>query len=351
MTKSLRGKVFVALSGGIDSAVAALLLLRQGWRVEGITMRLVASSAPNGKGDLVAEAAAVAAALGIPHHLVDLKEAFCRHVIEPFRDEYLRGRTPNPCVVCNGAVKFGLLREEARRRGGDFFATGHYARIVDAGGRRLLAKGYDPDKDQSYFLFLLTQEQLGGTLFPLGELTKERVRQIAAENQLDRADRDESQDICFIGSEGYGGFLRRDCGVIGREGEIRHITGRILGRHQGIHLFTVGQRRGLGLSWPEPLYVLCLDAEQNRVIVGERRHLAATHLEAKGVRWISSAPQGPLSCRCRIRYRHREAAAVVLPLGEQGVAVDFREPQIGITPGQAAVFYQGDLVMGGGWIV
>jgi tRNA-specific 2-thiouridylase len=347
-----QGKVFVALSGGVDSAVTASLLLEQGYEVEGITMQVL-SSPPQGREAAAPaqEAAAVAAVLGIPHHVVHFEEAFQSRVIAPFREAYRCGRTPNPCALCNRLVKFGLLREEAARRGAALFATGHYARILDAGDRRLLAKGVDPAKDQSYFLFLLTQEQLRQTLFPLGDLTKERVRRMAADRGLRKTERGESQDICFIGAGGYVAFLETSEGTNGEEGEILHVSGRVLGRHRGIHRYTVGQRRGLGLAWPEPLYVIRVEAERNALIVGERSHLAAFRLEAAGVQWIWPPPEKPLSCRCRIRYRHREAEALVSPQGADRVVVEFLEPQYGITPGQAAVFYQGEYVMGGGWIV
>ncbi|MBR5347449.1 MAG: tRNA 2-thiouridine(34) synthase MnmA [Deltaproteobacteria bacterium] len=336
-------KALVALSGGVDSSVAALLLKDAGYEVEGITMQVLP-----GKGTQIEEAAAVAADLGIIHHVIHLEEDFERAVLERFHDEYLRGRTPNPCVSCNRFIKFGRLREEAVRCGARLFATGHYVRLVTREGAIRLAKGVDAAKDQSYFLALLERGQLQGVAFPLGKMTKEEVRHLAQKRGLPAASHPESQDICFIGEEGYAAFLESRWPMDANGGEICHVNGQVLGRHAGSHRFTIGQRRGLGIAWPEPLYVVGLQG--NQVLVGERPHLAVSHLTVEDPVWHVPVSEAPFSCLCRIRYRHREARAVVSPLGERHVEVAFDEPQYGVAPGQAAVFYQEDLVLGGGWI-
>ena len=337
-------KALVALSGGVDSSVAALLLRDAGYEVEGITMQVFP-----GKDAQIGEAAAVAADLGIVHHVIHLEEDFERAVLERFHDEYLRGHTPNPCVTCNRFIKFGRLREEAARRGARLFATGHYARLVTKEGTSRLAKGVDAAKDQSYFLALLERSQLQEVAFPLGKLTKEEVWHLARKRGLPAASHPESQDICFIGAEGYAAFLESRWPMDGRDGEICHVNGQVLGRHSGSHRFTVGQRRGLGIAWPEPLYVVGLRG--NQVLVGERQYLAVSRITVEDTVWHVPAPDAPFACLCRIRYRHREARAVVAPLGEGRVEVLFDEPQYGVAPGQAAVFYQDDWVLGGGWIV
>jgi tRNA-specific 2-thiouridylase len=338
-------RIMVAMSGGVDSSVTAALLQQQGHEVQGMTMRVW-----DGPVDVAVDARRVADQLGIPFHLVDLREEFQRRVVKPFCNEYLRGRTPNPCVLCNQAFKFRLLLEQAQALGADQLATGHYVRVLQREGRYLLAKGHSAHKDQSYFLFTLTQDQLSRVCFPLGEMNKDQVRDKARELQLSVAGKSDSQDICFIPDGDYIGFLEGQCGSADRSGEIVHVDGQVLGRHEGTYRYTVGQRRGLGLAWTEPLFVVRIDAAQRQVVVGERHHLDARELIVSDCNWIIAEPFEPLRCRVRIRYRHREAPATVTVLGEGRCRVVFDEPEQGITPGQAAVFYEDDLVLGGGWI-
>ncbi|MDW7644963.1 MAG: tRNA 2-thiouridine(34) synthase MnmA [Desulfuromonadales bacterium] len=354
-----RKKVIVAMSGGVDSSVTAALLKEQGYDVAGLNMRLwkeeenSAPGAGNGKGapDHAADVQRVAAALDIPLTVLDLRDEFYRRIVEPFCQTYFAGQTPNPCILCNQTLKFGLLLEKARELGGDFLATGHYARILQEGDRFVLAKGKNLHKDQSYFLFTLTQQQLGHVLFPLGEMDKARVREHAARFQLPVAQKAESQDICFIPDGNYVSFLERRGLPEQSEGEIVHLNGQVLGRHQGTFRYTIGQRRGLGIAWPEPLYVLKIDAPASRVIVGERIHLAVHELTLQGTIWNIPVPSEPLRARCRIRYRHREANALITPGPDGQARVLFDEPQQGVTPGQAAVFFDDDRILGGGWIL
>ena len=358
----MKKKAIVALSGGVDSAVSAALLLEQGWDVAGLTMEVVNPECFNAeqsgpeenekKGKLQAsdEARKVAEFLNIPFYTVNLEKEFHKRVIQPFYHDYLYGRTPNPCVVCNRFIKFGLLQEEALKLGAQTFATGHYARITKQNSRYLLSKGIDRKKDQSYFLFYLQQEQLARTVFPLGSLTKDQVRVKAKKMGIPSMNRSESQDICFIPDQDYVGFLENDLHIERSAGDIVHVSGEILGHHQGTYRYTVGQRKGLGIAWAEPLYVVRIDAENNRVIVGEELHLAVSSLRVEDVNWVAPPPVGGFRCKCRIRYRHREAPALVTPLENGGADVIFDESQKGVTPGQAAVFYQDDLVIGGGWI-
>jgi tRNA-uridine 2-sulfurtransferase len=344
-------KIAVAMSGGVDSAVVAALLKREGHEVIGVTMRLYAPSSH--RQDAVADARKVSEKLGIPHHVIDLQDVFKRTIIDDFCREYRLGRTPNPCVLCNPIIKLGALWERAKGLGADFLATGHYARIEkDKKGKYLLKKGKDKRKDQSYFLGRLTQEQLKHTLFPLGDLTKAKVRQIAQETALPAASRPESQEICFVMDNNHAQFLKdRLPGEI-KPGPILDQGGRVVGRHEGIMFYTVGQRKGLRVTAAGPLYVTAIDAAQNAIIVGAKEQTYAGELVADNLNWIvGSRPEKPIKVRARIRYRHPEAEATVRPLGESKVQVKFGTPQMAITPGQAVVFYDGDSVLGGGRII
>lgn len=340
--------IVVAMSGGVDSTVSAALLKEQGHRVIGMTMRIW--DRPAQPGDGAGDARAMAERLGIPFHLVDLRREFRDQVVGPFCAEYFCGRTPNPCVLCNKAFKFRTLLENAAGLGADLLATGHYVRVLKDGNRFALAKGTNRHKDQSYFLFTLTQEQLGRVCFPVGEMDKDQVRAYAARLGLPVAGKGDSQDICFIPDGDYIRFLEEEGSGKPAGGEIVHVSGQVLGRHGGTYRYTVGQRRGLGLSWPEPLYVVRVDAGSRRVVVGERRHLDVTEMTVAEINWIIPESDAALRVRCRIRYRHREAPATIAPLGDGRFRVVFDEPQQGVTPGQAAVFYDGDRVLGGGWI-
>lgn len=348
-------RVAVAMSGGVDSSVAAVLLMDQGHEVLGVTMRVCDHGEHAARREdascHVADTEKVAKRLGIPLHVVDFRKEFRKLVIDDFIEEYRRGRTPNPCVRCNRAVKFGLLLDAALKLGADFLATGHYARTENgADGFRHLLKGADPNKDQSYFLFALSQEQLSRVLFPLGGLTKTEARAIAARKELPVAEKRESQEICFIPDDDYVRFLEEEASMDTLPGQIVDSLGTVLGRHRGTFRYTVGQRRGLGIAWKEPLYVLGVDAEQRRVVVGPREELLRDGLIASCVNWIMPAPTMEFSASCKIRYRHQPVACRVRPLPGDRVEVRFQEREKAVTPGQAVVFYEGDRVLGGGWI-
>lgn len=353
-------RVVVAMSGGVDSSVAAALLKEQGAEVIGLTMQIWDYrnfSAPDGQHfgtccslDDVYDARRVAEQLGIPFYVVNFEEEFARQVIDAFCDDYFAGRTPNPCVLCNQKLKFELLLRRAKELEADFLATGHYAQVVHDGTRYSLRKGVDDAKDQSYFLFTLTQAQMATVRFPLGSMTKEEVRAHAARLGLRVAEKAESQDICFVPDGDYVRFLEEQRGAGQMDGTIVHVDGRVLGAHHGTYRYTVGQRRGLGIAWPEPLFVVGIDAAGKRVIVGEKRHLSVTEFLVDDVNWIIPPPIGALDAACRIRYRHREVPAQIRSVDIDTVRVVLKEPQAGVTPGQAAVFYRGDEVLGGGWI-
>jgi tRNA-specific 2-thiouridylase len=301
--------------------------------------------------DDVRDAGRIADQLGIPFYVVDFEQEFRRLVVDDFVNEYYSGRTPNPCARCNRLVKFGLLLDKAAGLGADFMATGHYARIEqrDDGFFQLL-KGRDPKKDQSYFLFGLTQAQLSRSLFPLGSLTKPEVRELAARFNLRVAEKKESQEICFIPDNDYVRFIEAERSFGDLSGDIVTRDGTVVGRHQGAHRYTVGQRRGLGIAWKEPLYVLGVDALRRRVVVGPKEELYRVDLTAADLNWIMPAPDAEFATTCRIRYRHQPVPCRVTPLEGDRVKVRFDRPEKSITPGQAVVFYQGDRVLGGGWI-
>lgn len=334
-----------AMSGGVDSSAAALLLLREGRSLLGLTLRLF----DGGEGGT--EAAAAAAHLGFPHRTLDMRREFESGVVQPFAAEYERGRTPNPCVLCNRAVKFGALLQKAEELGCDALATGHYAqKSYDAGsGRWLLKKAAHPDKDQSYVLAMLTQAQLSRALFPLGELSKEEVRAIAAEAGLSNAQKGDSQDICFIPDGDYGAFLRRYTGRNYPAGPYLDEAGRELGRHTGLVDYTVGQRRGLGVSSTSGrLYVKEICPEGNAVVLSGNEGLFARTLEAKDLNLIAcSRLDGPLRLRARVRYRMAEQPCAVEQTGEETIRLTFDQPQRAITPGQTVALYDGDAVVGG----
>ncbi len=360
MTGERKIRVVVGMSGGVDSSATAALLLEQGYEVVGITLKLWPQDCVSRAEDkccgpqAVTDARAVCHTLGVPYYLVDEAEEFQAKVIRYFADEYKAGRTPNPCVMCNQNLKFGRLLERADQLGAQFIATGHFARLEKSadGQRTLLRRGRDLRKDQSYFLFSLRQEQLARALFPLGEKTKSDTREVARHCRLKTADKEESMEICFVPDNDYGRFLE-SAGLVERHrGEIVDTQGRILGHHDGIEFYTIGQRKGLGIASARPLYVLELDPATNRVVVGgDAAALERDELIAERCNWIAfDAPSGPTEALVKIRYNHPGSAARITPLGGDRVQVQFETAQRAITPGQAAVFYQDDLVLGGGWI-
>jgi tRNA-specific 2-thiouridylase len=344
-------KVVVAMSGGVDSSVAAGLLLEEGYHVEGVSLRLWegGSYGPRNCSDYLG-AKEVADLLGITHTVLDMRSEFVENVVKPFARSYLQGRTPNPCVACNRDFKLGALLQWAKGRGAAYVATGHYARILrnPLTGHVSLLRGADREKDQSYFLFALSQEQLVHVLFPLGNLHKDEVRRRARYLGLPVADRPESQDICFGDYrtlvESYA--EKEDL----REGEIVDRSGRVLGRHRGIHRVTIGQRKGLGLSAPRPFYVLEIDGDQKQVVVGGKGELGCRGLRVHSVNWIESQEDEEISATVQIRYRSPSIPCLVRVRSEERYEVSFREVFPSVTPGQAAVFYRGEQVLGGGWI-
>ena len=367
-----RDTIAVAMSGGVDSSAVAAMLHAEGHPVVGLTLQLWNQRRLAGREgmpetvqgrccsiDDVHDARRVAEHLGIPYYLVNAQERFEDEVVRPFVDEYLHGRTPIPCTLCNNHLKFDQLLETARGIGAERIATGHYARnrFDPERGRWVLSRPADRSKDQTYFLFGLTQEQLSRTLFPLGEMQKPAVREMAAEQGLELAQKPDSQEICFIPGGSYSQFLKAYLDEQGREmpelaGELVAAGGEVLGRHEGIHAFTVGQRKGLGISSPEPLYVLKIHPDSHRVEVGPDAALYTRVLRANRLNWVSIAePKGEVRVSVKIRHRHEPAAATLRVVGVDAVEAVFDEAQRAVTPGQSAVFYQGDEVVGGGWIV
>jgi len=347
------------MSGGVDSSAAAALLLEQGYDVVGVTLKLWPQDCVSRAEDkccgpqAVADARSVCHKLGIAYYLIDEADAFQKQVIAYFAEEYKAGRTPNPCVMCNEKLKFGALLERARQLGGDYVATGHFARLErDAdSGRTLLKKGRDAHKDQSYFLFSLRQNQLARALFPLGEHSKQETRQTAREHQLKTADKEESMEICFVPDKDYGKFLSAAKLVGPNRGDIVNTRGDLVGHHEGIQYFTIGQRKGLGISSPRPLYVIELDAARHRVVVGDDTELDREEFQVERCNWIPfDEPPEEMEVTAKIRHQHPGTRATVRPTAGGGAIVKLNIPQRAITPGQACVFYDDDLVVGGGWI-
>jgi tRNA-specific 2-thiouridylase len=345
-------KIAVAMSGGVDSSVTAALLKQQGHEVIGITMRLFAPCT-TGSGSAAHDAAVVAGHLGIAHHVVDFEPKFRELIIDDFIAEYGCGHTPNPCIRCNRFIKFGLLLDKALELGAELLSTGHYVRnTVDPDGIFHLRMARNIPKDQSYFLYTLTQDRLSRLLFPLGELgSKDEVRSLARDFGLPVAEKSDSQEVCFIPSDDYVAFLEGSGALADTGGEIVHLNGTILGRHAGTHRYTIGQRKGLGIAWGEPLYVVAIDTENNRVIVGEQQHVFVEGLQAADLSWVITPPETEFVATCKIRYRHQPVACRVLILEGSTCQVRFSDPQKSVTPGQAVVFYRGDEVLGGARIV
>jgi tRNA-specific 2-thiouridylase len=366
-------KIAVAMSGGVDSSAAAAILKEQGHDLVGFTMQLWnqrrgISVDEHGDPlpsrccslDDVYDARRVAEELGFPFYVLNLEREFERDVVEPFVASYLKGETPIPCVSCNSRLKFASLDRLAASLGCEKVATGHYARVAydEKAQRYRLFRGRNLQKDQSYFLWELTQEQLSRSLFPLGEMSKPEVRDVARQSKLAIAEKAESQEICFVPDGDYSGFIDRYLDSEGATahgppaGEIVDARGAVVGTHTGIHRYTIGQRRGIGIASDRPLYVLGIDAEKNQVTVGDQDQLLTSEFIAAGVNWIAhDNPVEPVPASVRIRYRHHEAPATITPIANNRVRVNFVEPQRAITPGQATVFYDGDEVVGGGWIV
>ncbi len=363
-------RVVLAMSGGVDSSAAAVLLRKQGFDVVGLFMRSGATepeacavpganlpilNAPAHKQGCcsasdAADARRVADTLDIPFHAVNFQDAFGR-IKDYFADEYLAGRTPNPCVMCNNWLKFGHLWDFAKSVGADYVATGHYARLADDNDQKpQLLRGLDAGKDQSYVLFGINPNLLDRILFPVGDQTKTAIRELARETGLRVASKPDSQEICFIPDNDYAAFLRRHRGELDTAGELVTTSGEVVGHHAGYERFTIGQRKGLGVTFGEPRFVVRIEQETHRVVIGRREDLARTRLEADRLNWLVTPPTEPLRCHAMIRYRHTAAPAVAEIVADDLLQVTFDDPQFGVAPGQAVVLYDDDRVLGGGWI-
>ena len=352
-------RVVVAMSGGVDSSVAAALLVEQGYEVIGMMMRLWSEPAAGANApanrcctpDQMADARHIANLLGIPFYVVDVQTYFYKQIVQFFIDEHEKGHTPNPCLQCNRKVRFTYLLEQAMALNADYLATGHYIRVQHNGREYQVLKGVDDHKDQSYVLHMLTQEKLAHVLFPVGNYTKQQVRALAQKYNLPVASKDESQDLCFLGDGDYRRFLQEYSHKAAPPGPILDQHGNELGQHNGLPFYTIGQRKGLGISTPEPVFVLQKDVARNALVVGSRAALGQQQLTAAQVNWLNgSPPTKPLRAQIKIRYKAQPAWGVVVDEGNGRCQVQFDEPVFGITPGQGAVFYDGDICLGGGII-
>ncbi len=354
-----RPRVVVAMSGGVDSSVSAALLVEQGYEVLGMMMRLwsepgLGPSAPMNRcctPDQMADARRVADKLNIPFYVVDIQDYFRKTIVQFFIDEHSAGRTPNPCIECNREIRFHYLLERALALDADYLATGHYARVCQTESGYELRKAVDRTKDQSYVLHVLDQKALGQVLFPVGDYEKETVREMAKRFDLPVAQKSDSMDLCFLGDGDYRRFLNEYAPEATKPGPILNQAGEEVGRHSGLPNYTIGQRKGLGIAAAEPLFVLNKDVSRNAVIVGSRAETNQRELVARQVNWtVAERPSGPIEAQVKIRYKAKAVAAVVTPLADNSAAVSFKEPVFGITAGQGAVFYDGDVVLGGGLI-
>ena len=346
-------KCYVAVSGGVDSAVALTLIKQNGYSAEGVTMTVFDSElVPTYNERELDDAKALCERLGVPHHTIDLKKEFYNKVITDFISSYGRGETPNPCIVCNRFLKFGALADYCFKNGADVYATGHYVRVLTSGDRKIIARAKDEKKDQSYMLWSLTPDQISRFYAPLGEFSKDEVRAIALNLGLAVATKGDSQDICFIPDGDYASFIKNNCAQEIACGDYVDINGKVLGKHKGVIHYTIGQRKGLGIALGKPAFVISKNVADNKVVIGDEEYLFSTKVKIKDLNFIPfETLNGELKVTAKLRYRHTEAPAVLRMINDNTAELEFNEPQRAAAPGQAAVFYDGNVVIGGGVII